>query len=94
MGIVRAYLILSLPFSIVTIIRPHAAAPKLVLLILTPWRLLKNTFGPAAAIVYLAHKGNSDANWLAICQQFGDFCRKSSGAVVSAFIAVVRPSSF
>ncbi|CAL9019903.1 unnamed protein product [Prunus brigantina] len=43
----------------------------------------------AAAIVYLAPNGNSDANCLAICQQFGDFCQQSSGAVVSAFVAVV-----
>ncbi|PRQ24909.1 putative casparian strip membrane protein [Rosa chinensis] len=53
--------------------------------------LTLNTSSAAAeaAIVYLAHNGNSDANWLAICQQFGDFCRQSSGAVVSAFVAVV-----
>ncbi|XP_068322459.1 casparian strip membrane protein 1-like [Pyrus communis] len=91
MGILRAYLLLFLPFSIVTIIRPHAAAPKLVLLILTPWRLLRNTSGSAAAsaIVHLAHNGNSDTNWLAIFQQFGNFCRKTSGAVVLAFVAVV-----
>ncbi|KAB2603648.1 hypothetical protein D8674_004653 [Pyrus ussuriensis x Pyrus communis] len=90
-GILRAYLLLFLPFSIVTIIRPHAAAPKPVLLILTTWRLLRNTTGSAAAtaIVHLAHNGNSDANWLAICQQFGDFCWKTSGAVVLAFVAVV-----
>lgn len=43
----------------------------------------------AAAIVYLAHNGNPNTNWLAICQQFGDFCQKVSGAVVGSFIAVV-----
>ncbi|KAL6998014.1 hypothetical protein U1Q18_008138 [Sarracenia purpurea var. burkii] len=43
----------------------------------------------AAAIVYLAHNGNSGANWLSICQQFDDFCKKISGAVVASFIAVV-----
>lgn len=43
----------------------------------------------AAAIVYLAHNGNSNTNWLAICQQFGDFCQSVSGAVVAAFIAAV-----
>ncbi|CAN6555747.1 unnamed protein product [Malus baccata var. baccata] len=37
----------------------------------------------------LAQNGNSDANRFAICQQFGDFCRQSSGAVVSAFVSVV-----
>ncbi|XP_048436726.1 casparian strip membrane protein 2-like isoform X2 [Pyrus x bretschneideri] len=91
MGIVGAYLVLSLPFSIVTIIRPHAVAPKLVLLIFYTLALALNTSAAAAAaaIVYLGHNGNSDANWLAICQQFGDFCPQSSGAVVSAFVAVV-----
>lgn len=43
----------------------------------------------AAAISYLAHSGNQNTNWLPICQQFGDFCQKSSGAVVSAFVSVV-----
>lgn len=43
----------------------------------------------AAAIVYLAHNGNSSANWIAICQQFDDFCQRISGAVVAAFVAAV-----
>lgn len=43
----------------------------------------------AAAIVYLAHNGNPNTNWLAICNQFGDFCQKVSGAVVSSFVTVV-----
>lgn len=45
--------------------------------------------GAAAAIVYLAHNGNPSANWLAICQQFGDFCQKVSGSVVASFITAV-----
>lgn len=43
----------------------------------------------ATSIVYLAHNGNSNSNWLAICNQFGDFCQKVSGAVVASFITVV-----
>ncbi|XP_042404842.1 casparian strip membrane protein 2-like [Zingiber officinale] len=43
----------------------------------------------AAAIVYLAHNGSSEANWVAICLQFDGFCQRISGAVVAAFIAVV-----
>jgi len=43
----------------------------------------------AAAIVYLAHNGNQDSNWLAICNQFGDFCAQTSGAVVSSLVSVV-----
>lgn len=41
----------------------------------------------AAAIVYLAHNGNDTTQWTAICQQFGDFCQRISGAVVASFIA-------
>ena len=45
--------------------------------------------GAAAAIVYLAHKGNTNTNWIAICQQFDNFCQRSSGSVVASFIAAV-----
>ncbi|BFG40582.1 hypothetical protein CerSpe_268550 [Prunus speciosa] len=88
MGIVGAYLVLSLPFSIVKIVLHHAVPPRVLLLIFDTLALTLNT-SCAATIVYLACNGNSDANWLAICQQFGDFCQQSSGAVVSAFVTVV-----
>ncbi|GAB4856317.1 hypothetical protein Ancab_014245 [Ancistrocladus abbreviatus] len=86
-----AYLILSLPFSIVTIVRPLAKAPRLLLIIFDTIALTLTTAGAgsSAAIVYLAHKGNSNANWQAICQQFNNFCQRVSGAVVASFIAVV-----
>ncbi|KAK7278691.1 hypothetical protein RJT34_23727 [Clitoria ternatea] len=91
MALVAGYLVLSLPFSIVTIIRPHAAGPRLFLIVLdTVFLTLASASGAsAAAIVYLAHNGNQDANWLAICNQFTDFCAQTSGAVVSSFVAVV-----
>ncbi|CAL5207424.1 unnamed protein product [Lathyrus oleraceus] len=91
MAIVAGYLVLSLPFSIVAIIRPHAAGPRLFLIILdTVFLTLATSSGASAAsIVYLAHNGNQDTNWLAICNQFGDFCAQTSGAVVSSFVAVV-----
>ncbi|XP_045809175.1 casparian strip membrane protein 2-like [Trifolium pratense] len=89
MAFVGGYLVLS--FSIVTIIRPHANGPRLFLIILdTVFFTLATASGAsAAAIVYLAHNGNQDSNWLAICNQFGDFCAQTSGAVVSSFVAVV-----
>ncbi|VVB13417.1 unnamed protein product [Arabis nemorensis] len=89
-AIVAGYLVLSLPFSVVTIIRPLAVAPRLLLLVLDTAALVLSTAAAsaAAAIVYLAHNGNQNTNWLAICQQFGDFCQKTSGAVVSAFASV------
>lgn len=43
----------------------------------------------AAAIVYLAHTGNSRTNWFAICNQYTDFCQRVSGAVVGSLIAAV-----
>ncbi|CAI9778919.1 unnamed protein product [Fraxinus pennsylvanica] len=90
MAIVSGYLVLSIPFSIVCIARPLAVGPRLLLIILDTMIVTLTTAaaGSSAAIVYLAHNGNSDANWLAICQQFTDFCQTTSEAVVAAFIAV------
>ncbi|KAJ1408471.1 Casparian strip membrane protein [Sesbania bispinosa] len=51
--------------------------------------LVVATASSAAAIVYLAHNGSEDANWMAICQQFTDFCQGTSLAVVSSFVAAV-----
>ncbi|KAJ6914605.1 hypothetical protein NC651_016782 [Populus alba x Populus x berolinensis] len=89
--IVGGYLVLSLPFSVVAIVRPHAVGPRLLLIILDAVALTLNTAAgaAAAAIVYLAHNGNSNTNWLAICSQYGDFCQKVSGAVVASFLTVV-----
>ncbi|KAH6773028.1 hypothetical protein C2S51_011432 [Perilla frutescens var. frutescens] len=90
-AIASGYLVLSLPFSIVSIVRPHAAGIKLLLLIFDAALAAFTTAAAAAAaaIVYLAHNGNSNTNWLAICQQFNDFCQRVSGAVVASFIAAV-----
>ncbi|XP_009609007.1 casparian strip membrane protein 2-like [Nicotiana tomentosiformis] len=90
-AIASGYLVLSLPFSIVCIVRPHLVGARLVLLILDTVMVAFTTAGAAAAaaIVYLAHNGNSTTQWQAICQQFGDFCQQVSGAVVASFIAAV-----
>ncbi|XP_028795508.1 casparian strip membrane protein 1-like [Neltuma alba] len=90
MAIVGGYLVLSLPFSIVTIIRPHALGARLLLLILDTFflTLAASSASASAGIAYLAHNGNQDTNWFAICNQFGEFCLASSSAVVSAFVAV------
>ncbi|XAR69785.1 hypothetical protein NMG60_11001507 [Bertholletia excelsa] len=91
MGMACGYLALSIPFSIVCIVRPHAVGPRM-LLVICDTVMVAGTgaiTGAAAAIVYLAHNGNTSANWPAVCQQFTDFCQKTSGAVVAAFIAVV-----
>ncbi|CAN8269450.1 unnamed protein product [Cochlearia groenlandica] len=90
MSMITGYLVLSLPLSVVTIVRPLAVAPRLLLLVLDTAVMVLNTAAAssAAAIAYLAHSGNQNTNWLPICQQFGDFCQKTSGAVVSSFITV------
>ncbi|KAH1122020.1 hypothetical protein J1N35_005181 [Gossypium stocksii] len=91
MALVGGYLLLSLPFSIVTIVRPIAVAPRLLLFILDTVTLTFATAasGAAAAIVYLAETGNPNTNWLGICDQFEDFCSKVSGAVMASFVTVV-----
>ncbi|KAK2980206.1 hypothetical protein RJ640_007296 [Escallonia rubra] len=90
-AIASGYLVLSLPFSIVGIVRPHVVGTRLLLLIFDTVMVALTTAAAAsaAAIVYLAHNGNSNTNWLAICQQFSDFCQRISGAVVASFIAAV-----
>lgn len=49
------------------------------------------TAGASAAtvVVYLAHKGNANANWLAICQQFNNFCERLSGSLVGSFASII-----
>ncbi|CAF1867767.1 unnamed protein product [Brassica napus] len=90
-AIVASYLVLSLPFSIVTIVRPLASLPRLILLISNTVVVTLTTSATAAtaAIVYLAHNGNPNTNWLPICQQFGDFCQATSSAVVAASLGIV-----
>ncbi|XP_017241090.1 casparian strip membrane protein 3 [Daucus carota subsp. sativus] len=90
-GVASAYLVLSLPFSIVCIVRPHVVGARLLLLILDTVMVALTTSGAAAAasIVYLAHNGNPNTNWNAICQQFNDFCQRVSGAVVASFITAL-----
>nr|GME11215.1 casparian strip membrane protein 2-like [Ipomoea batatas] len=90
-GIASGYLVLSLPFSIICIVRPHLVGPRLLLFILDIVMMAFTVAGAAAAaaIVYLAHTGNSTTNWFAICQQYTGFCQRVSGAVVGSLIAAV-----
>nr|GMD61591.1 casparian strip membrane protein 3-like [Ipomoea batatas] len=90
-AIASGYLVLSLPFSIICIVRPVAVGARLLLLILDTVMTGFTTAAAAAAasISYLAHTGNSTANWFAVCSQFTDFCQRVSGAVVASLIAAV-----
>ncbi|GKV31858.1 hypothetical protein SLEP1_g40520 [Rubroshorea leprosula] len=85
------YLVLSLPLSIVTIVRPLLVILRLLLLIMDTVALTFTTAAAAAAaaIIYLAHTGNPNTKWQVICHQFGDYCQKVSGAVVASFVIVV-----
>ncbi|XP_075474742.1 casparian strip membrane protein 1-like [Primulina tabacum] len=91
MAIVTGYLVLSIPFSIVCIMRPVSKAPRFLLILFDTLAvaLATSAGSSSAAIVYLAQNGNSGANWLAICDQFDDFCQRVSGAVVAAFVTMV-----
>ncbi|KDP36190.1 hypothetical protein JCGZ_08834 [Jatropha curcas] len=89
MAMTAGYLALSLPFSVVGIVRPHAAGPRILLFILDTVSLGLNAAVAAAAAdtVYLMHNGNATLNWFAICLQYTDFCSKVSGAVVASFVS-------
>ncbi|GMN46860.1 hypothetical protein TIFTF001_016051 [Ficus carica] len=51
--------------------------------------LIVSATAAAAAIMYLAHNGSDDANWLVVCLQFTNFCQQVTGAVVVSFVATV-----
>ncbi|KAL2542951.1 Casparian strip membrane protein 5 [Abeliophyllum distichum] len=84
---VCGYLVLSLAISIFHILRSRAAKTRALLIFLDSIMLAALSAGAsaAAAIVYLAHKGNASANWFAICQQFQNFCERISGSLIGSF---------
>ncbi|KAL6844216.1 hypothetical protein ACP4OV_025889 [Aristida adscensionis] len=90
-AIAAGYLVLSLPFSAVVVLRPQATGVRLLLLVCDTIMagLLTAAAAAAAAIVDLAHSGNVRANWVPICMQFHGFCQRTSGAVVASFLAVL-----
>ncbi|KAJ0972732.1 hypothetical protein J5N97_020691 [Dioscorea zingiberensis] len=90
-AIAGGYLVLSLVFSLISLVRPQAVGPRLLLLIFDTVIVALTTAAAAAAaaIVSLAHDGNSSANWVAICLRFDGFCQRISGAIVASFVAVL-----
>ncbi|XP_077214084.1 casparian strip membrane protein 3-like [Tasmannia lanceolata] len=86
-SIVSGYIVLSLPLSILHIVRSGAKSSRILLIVFDTAMMALLTAGAsaAAAIVYLAHKGNARANWFAICQQFNSFCERVSGALIGSF---------
>ncbi|KAK6931251.1 Casparian strip membrane protein domain, partial [Dillenia turbinata] len=90
-SIVSGYLVLSLPLSIIHIVRSGAKGSRIILILFDTAMLALLTAGASAsaAIVYLAHNGNTGANWFAICQQFNSFCERISGSLIGSFVGVV-----
>ncbi|KAE9595632.1 hypothetical protein Lal_00030443 [Lupinus albus] len=89
-SVVCGYLVLSLVLSIFHIVRSSAVKTRILLVILDTviLGLLTAAASAAAAIVYIAHKGNSNTNWFSICQQYNNFCERISGSLIGSFIAV------
>ncbi|XP_006648782.2 casparian strip membrane protein 5-like [Oryza brachyantha] len=91
-SVVCGYLVLSLPASVLHVVRPTARCSRAVLALLDAVMLAVLTAGAsaAAAIVYLAHRGSTArANWFAICQQFTSFCERTTASLVGSFAAAV-----
>ncbi|KAL3636589.1 hypothetical protein CASFOL_018888 [Castilleja foliolosa] len=86
-SIVSAYLVLSLGLSIFHIMKSGAQKSRVILIFFDTAMLALLSAGAsaAAAIVYLAHKGNTRTNWFAICQQFDLFCQRTSGSLIGSF---------
>ncbi|KZV56957.1 hypothetical protein F511_14965 [Dorcoceras hygrometricum] len=90
-SVVCGYLAFSLPMSIYHVIRIKASKSRALLIFLDSMMLgvLASGASAAAAIVYLAHKGNAPANWSAICQQYQTFCERITGSLIGSFAAVL-----
>ncbi|GER30392.1 casparian strip membrane protein 1 [Striga asiatica] len=90
-AVVSAYLLLSLALSIFHIVRSGSQNSRVVLIFFDAGMLALLTAGAsaAAAIVYLAHKGNARTNWFAICQQYNSFCERTSGSLIGSFGAII-----
>ncbi|VVA20092.1 PREDICTED: casparian strip [Prunus dulcis] len=95
-SVVCGYLVFSLALSIFHIIRSNAKRSRIILIFFDTAMLALLTAGAsaAAAIVYLAHKGNAKANWFAICQQFNSFCERISGSLIGSFSLLISGFSY
>lgn len=89
-SVVCGYLVLSLILSIFHIVRSTSVKSRILLIVLDTVMLglLTAAASAAAAIVYIAHYGNPNTNWFAICQQYNNFCERISGSLIGSFIAV------
>ncbi|XP_038973710.1 casparian strip membrane protein 1-like [Phoenix dactylifera] len=81
-AIAAGYLVLPLPFSIISICRPQPIGPWLLLLIF-------DTVSNGSPDHGYCLRSCDKANWVAICLHFDEFCQQISAAVVVSFVAVV-----
>ncbi|KAL0784644.1 hypothetical protein Bca101_000889 [Brassica carinata] len=83
-AVVSGYLILTLPLAFVHIVKKKTENSRILLIILDVAMvgLLASGAASAAAIVYLAHKGNNNTNWFPVCQQFNSFCKSCTVAAL------------
>ncbi|KAJ9548852.1 hypothetical protein OSB04_021395 [Centaurea solstitialis] len=90
-SIVSAYLILSLPLSVLHTVKANAINSRVLLLFLdtAAMGLLMAGSSAAAAIVQLAHDSNNKVNWFAICQQYNSFCKRVSRSLIGSYAGVV-----
>ncbi|KVI02565.1 Uncharacterized protein family UPF0497, trans-membrane plant [Cynara cardunculus var. scolymus] len=72
-SIVSVYLILSLAFSVLHIVKANAVNSRVLLLFLDT----------------LAHEGNNKVNWFAICVQYNSFCKRVSGSLIGSYAGVL-----
>ncbi|KAJ9173265.1 hypothetical protein P3X46_016421 [Hevea brasiliensis] len=80
-----------LPLSIFNIVRSNAKYNRNIFIIFDSAIMALLSAGAsaaAAAIVYLAHKGNVRANWFDICQQFNSFCEHIYSSLIGSFIGI------
>ncbi|KAL5100198.1 hypothetical protein RYX36_004525 [Vicia faba] len=89
-SVVCGYLVLSLILSIFHIVRSTAVKTRILLIVLdmVMMGVLTAAASAAASIVYIAHYGNTQANWFPICQQYNSFCERISGSLIGSYIAV------
>ncbi|KAH6830397.1 hypothetical protein C2S53_007563 [Perilla frutescens var. hirtella] len=90
-AIATAYLVLSLALSIFHIFKTGAKVTRTVLIIVdtTILSLLTAGASAAAAIAYIAHKGNDQAKWMRICERYNSLCERVSGALVGSFMGIL-----
>ncbi|XP_062111560.1 casparian strip membrane protein 1-like [Humulus lupulus] len=90
-SIACGYLVLSLTVSFLHIVKYKAINSRIVLIVfdLVVMGVLTGGASAAAAMVNLAHDGNTIANWFPICTQFNSFCQRISGSLIGSFLAII-----